>query len=59
MEITVSPVAAFLMNPGACSDVACTCPVTTLPIGYHSLEGTFVAKERNRLVSKTRPAWKD
>lgn len=59
MEITVSPAAAFLTNPRACSDVTCTCPVTTLPTGYHSLEGTFVAMERNRLVSKARPAWKD
>ena len=61
MEVTVSPAAivTFLTNPAACSGLACTCPVTTLPIGHHSLEGRSVAMERGRLVSKTRQARRD
>lgn len=47
-----------LRKPGARSDLACVWPVTTLPIGYHSLEGSRVAMERG-LVSKTRPVRRD
>lgn len=37
----------------------CTCPAKTLPTGCRSLEGRFVAMERDGLVSKTKPAWRE
>lgn len=56
---SLSQQVTVLRTPRACSDLAFPSTVITLPRGYHSLEGRFVAMERKRLVSKTRPTWRD